>query len=99
MLQETSRSLPPLVLHPATFVLFLLLLRAMFKTPHSSGRLLLFIVWLRYVMQAYHEVTFISVGGVSINAIGSLLVCCAGGIVLAPRLMSLGRYPLILSLL
>jgi hypothetical protein len=99
MLEETSRSLPPLVLHPATAVLFLLLLRAMFKTPHASGRLLLLVLWMRYVMQAYHEVTFLTVGGVSINALGSLLVCCVGGIVLARQIRELPQYPLILSLL
>src|SRR5690349_2195049 len=68
MLEETSRALPSMVLHPVTAALFLLLVRAMMKTPHASGRLLLFIVWLRYVMQAYHELTYVSVGGISINA-------------------------------
>ena len=99
MLEETSRSLPPAVLHPATAILFLLLLRAVLKTPHASGKLLLVVVWLRYVMQAYHEITYISVGGVSINALASLAVCVIGGLVLARRLPELGRYPIILTLL
>jgi hypothetical protein len=65
--EEASRSLPGWALHPATAVLFLFMLRAAFKTPHASGRLLIAIVWLRYVMQAYHELTYLNVGGVSIR--------------------------------
>ena len=99
MLEEASRSLPPAVLHPATIILFILLVRAVLKTPHASGRLLIVIVWLRYVMQAYHEITYISVGGVSINALGSLAVCCAGAFVLRRQIGELGRYPIILSLM
>lgn len=98
MIEETSRSLPPLVLHPTTAVLLLLLIRAAMKTPHLSGRLLLSIVWLRYVMQAYHEWTYISVGGLSINAIASLAVCGAGGLLLMRRLPELLRFPVIATL-
>jgi hypothetical protein len=88
-----------MVLHPATLVLLLFLIRALFRTPHASGRLLLVSVWLRYVMQAYHEVTYLSVGGVSINALGSLAVCGAGGVVLWRRIADLRRYPVILCLM
>lgn len=98
MLEEASRALPPAALHPATAILFLLLMRAVLKTPHASGRLLIVIVWLRYVMQAYHEITYISFGGVSINALGSLAVCCVGAFVLRRQAGELGRYPIILSL-
>jgi hypothetical protein len=99
MLEVASPSLPPAVLHTATAVLFLLLLRAVMMTPHVSGRLLLVIVWLRYVMQAYHEITYTAVGGVSINALGSLAVCGVGAIVLARQLGGIGRFPIIISLL
>ncbi len=99
MLEEVSKSLPPAVLYPVTGVLFLLLIRAALKTPHTSGRLLLVIVWLRYVMQAFHEITYISVGGISINAMGSLIVCFVGVCLLAPQLKETGRYPVILALL
>jgi hypothetical protein len=99
VLQEASPPLPPMVLHPVTLVLLILLVRAVFKTPHASGRLLLISVWLRYVMQAYHEITYVSVGGVSINALGSLAVCCAGAFVLRRRVRDLFRYPVILGLM
>lgn len=99
MLEAVSPSLPPAVLHSATAVLFLLLLRAVLKTPHASGRLLLIIVWLRYVMQAYHEVTYTSFSGISINAVGSLAVCAIGAIVLARQLGGVTRFPIIVSLL
>lgn len=99
MLEAASPTLPPAVLHSATVILFLLLLRAVMMTPHASGRLLLVIVWLRYVMQAYHEITYTTIGGVSINALGSLAVCGIGAIVLARQLGGIGRFPIIISLL
>lgn len=99
MLEEASRALPPYALHPATAILFILLIRAIMKTPHASGRLLIVVVWLRYVMQAYHEITYISVGGASINALGSLAVCGVGAFVLRRQIGELGRYPIILSLI
>ena len=97
--EEASRSLPGWALHPATAVLFLFMLRAAFKTPHASGRLLIAIVWLRYVMQAYHELTYINVGGVSINALASLGVCLVGGIVLFRKLPEIGRFPVLILLM
>jgi hypothetical protein len=96
--EETSRSLPGWALHPATVVLFLFMLRAALKTPHASGRLLIAVVWLRYVMQAYHEFTYVSVGGVSINALASLGVCAVGALVLWRRLPELGRFPVLILL-
>jgi len=97
--EEASRSLPGWALHPATAVLFLFMLRAALKTPHGSGRLLIAIVWLRYVMQAYHEVTYLNVAGVSINALASLGVCLVGGIVLLRSLPELGRFPILILLM
>ncbi|MDP3495940.1 MAG: O-antigen ligase family protein [Hyphomonadaceae bacterium] len=98
MLEAASPSLPPAVLYPATVLLLVLLARAMGKTPHASGKLLLAIIWLRFVMQAYHEITFTSVGGVSINALASVTVCGIGGIVLFRQLPQLGRFPILLTL-
>lgn len=98
MLEAASPSLPPAVLYPVTALLLVLLARAMTKTPHASGRLLLAIIWLRFVMQAYHEITFTSVGGVSINALASVTVCAIGGIVLFRQLPQLGRFPILLAL-
>src|SRR5690606_13630060 len=79
-------------------VLFLFLLRALTRTPHASGKLLLAIVWLRYVMQAYHEYAYVTVGGVTINALVSVAVCCIGAAVLVKRLPDLARYPIFLAL-
>lgn len=99
LLEETSRSLPGWALHPATAILFILMVRAALKTPHASGRLLIVVVWLRYVMQAYHEITYVDIGGVSANAIVSLSVCLAGGIILFRRLSEIGRLPIIVMLM
>ena len=98
MIEAPSPSLPAAVLYPVTGLLFILLLRAMSKTPHASGKLLLAIVWLRFVMQAYHEITFTSVGGVSINAMASVGVCCVGGVILFRQTAQLTRFPIILTL-
>ncbi len=98
MLEEASRSLPPAVLYPVTALLFLTLLYAVSRTQHLSGKLLLIIIWLRYVMQAFHEITYTAIGGVSINAIGSVFVCCVGALVLYRELPKLRRLPIVLSL-
>lgn len=95
LLDESSRSLPAWALHPVTVVLLVLMLRAATKTPHASGRLLIVIVWLRYVMQAYHEFTYATFAGVSINALASVGVCLVGGALLFRRLPALGRFPLL----
>lgn len=99
LLEETSQSLPAWALHPATAVLFILMVRAALKTPHASGRLLIAVVWLRYVMQAYHELTYTSIGGVSVNAIASLGVCLAGGLILYRHLPELRRLPILVMLM
>jgi hypothetical protein len=99
MLEETSRSLPAWALYPATAVLFILMIRACLKTPHASGRLLIAVVWLRYVMQANHELTYTQVAGVSVNALASLGVCAVGGIVLFRRLPELGRLRILVLLM
>jgi hypothetical protein len=99
VLEEASPPLPPIVLYPATLIVFLLLVRVVFKTQHASGRLLLISVWLRYVMQAFHEITYQTVGGVSINALGSLGVCCIGAFILRERIAGIGRFPIILCLM
>jgi len=98
MLEEASRSLPPAVLYPVTALLFLTLLYTVSRTQHLSGKLLLIIIWLRYVMQAFHEITYTAIGGVSINAIGSVFVCCVGALVLYRELPKLRRLPIVLSL-
>jgi len=98
MLEAASPSLPAAVLYPVTALLLVLLVRAMGKTPHASGKLLLAIIWLRFVMQAYHEITFTSVGGVSINALASVAVCGIGGVILFRQLPQLGRFPILLAL-
>lgn len=98
MLEEASRALPPQVLYPVTALLFLMLLRAMGKTANASGKLLLAVIWFRYVLQAFHEITYVSIAGVSINAMVSLAVCGIGGIVLVRQLPMLGRFPVLLSL-
>ncbi len=98
MIEAVSPSLPAAVLYPVTGFLFILLLRAMNKTAHASGKLLLAIVWLRFVMQAFHEITFMSVGGVSINALASVGVCCVGGVVLFRQFSQLVRFPILLTL-
>jgi hypothetical protein len=100
MLDQTSRLLPGYALYPATFVLLIALLLAMRSTSLLSGRFLIAIVWLRYVMQAYHDITHAPLlGGASLNALVSVAVCIVGFFILARRIDVLGRLPFVLLLL
>lgn len=100
MIDQVSRQLPAFALYPATGILLVALLLAMRSVQPASGKFLLAIVWLRYIMQSFHEVTFApAIGGASWNAIASLLVCLAGFAIVFPRLRLISGFPFILSLI
>jgi hypothetical protein len=100
MLDQLSQPLPAAALYPATLILFVALIYAMSRTSHASGKFLIAIVWLRYVMQAFHEITYAQpFGGVSINALVSLGVCAVGAFMVWPRLGQVLRFPFVLALI
>lgn len=96
MIGEASRQLPLYALAPITAVLFAALLFAMRGVRPASGKFLMFIVWLRYVMQAFHTTTYQPIAaGASLNAVASLFVCVVGGVIIARRLRMLTAFPFI----
>jgi hypothetical protein len=100
MLDEGSRLLPAVALYPASLLAALALVYALTRTPHLTGRFLILIIWLRYMMQLFYEVTHPPVfAGLSVNAIASIGVCAIGAFVISHRLRAIGRFPIILLLL
>ena len=82
-----GRGLPLPVLAAATGVLAVLLLVGMMQMRSRAGRFLLFAVWARYILSAYHTFTFQKVAaGLSGNALGSLGVLGLGLLILDKRL-------------
>lgn len=101
-MEYASRALPGFILYPAIAALAFVLAFALWRTRFISGQFLIAIVWLRYVMQALHEITYTElVGGQSLNAIVSLGVCMVGGALFVfPRApMLVQRTPLVVALM
>ncbi|MEM7567611.1 MAG: O-antigen ligase domain-containing protein [Pseudomonadota bacterium] len=62
------------------------------RIPDLATRVLLLAVWLRYVLSAFHEITFDPlVAGFSINALASAGVALVGLALVEPRLLALKR--------
>jgi len=100
MLDEGSRLLPAAALYPVTALAVLMLGYALTRTKHLTGRFLIFIVWLRYMMQVFPDITHPpNYAGFSINALASLAVCAAGLFVVSHRLRVVGRMPIVLALM
>jgi hypothetical protein len=74
-----SPGLPGPVLYAATGVLAILLLFAVWRARSWSGRFIIFAVWARYIMSAYHQITFRPLfAGLSGNAVGSVAILGLG---------------------
>lgn len=100
MVDEGSRLLPAIALYPASLLAALALAYALTRTPHLTGRFLILIIWLRYMMQLFYDVTHPPIfAGFSLNAMVSIGVCALGVFVVAHRLRAIGRFPLVLLLL
>lgn len=91
MNESGAPSLPIPILGIAALVLLFFVARAFRSEPTTSGRFLIAVIWLRLIMQAFHPFTYQSVGGLSINAIVSLVVCAVGLWLYLPRLALLTR--------
>jgi hypothetical protein len=100
MLDEGARLLPAAVLYPTAALAVLMLGYALTRTQHVTGRFLIFIVWLRYMMQVFPDLTHPpDYAGFSLNALASLAVCGVGLFVVSHRLRVIGRMPVILTLM
>lgn len=72
-------ALPGLVLYGTTAALAALLIVALWKTRSWSGRFVIFAVWVRYILSAYHHITYQKIfAGLSGNALGSVAVVGLG---------------------
>lgn len=95
-----SRLLPAAALYPATALAVLVLCYALTRTKHLTGRFLIASIWLRYMLQVFHDVTHPPLyGGFSINALVSLGVCAVGLLIVSHRLRVIGRFPVVLALM
>jgi len=100
MVDQASRLLPAAALYPATIFAALALAYALTRTRHLSGRFLISIIWLRYMMQVFHDTTHPPIfAGFSLNALASLAVCAVGALVVSNRLRVLGRFPIVFALM
>lgn len=100
MIEASTRLLPSAALYPGAALGVLMLAYALTRTPHATGRFLIAIVWLRYMMQQFPDVTHPpDFGGFSLNALASLIVCSLGLLVVHRRLKVVARLPVVLTLL
>jgi hypothetical protein len=100
MIDEGSRLLPAAALYPTTALAVLMLGYALTRTRHRTGRFLILIIWLRYMMQVFPDVTHPpNFAGFSLNAWASLTVCGLGALVVSHRLRVIGRLPIVLALM
>ena len=83
-----GRALPMYAALPAAFASIVLMVLLWKSTKGRSTRFVLFAIWLRFILSAFHPITFQpSPVGLSWNALGSVLVCTVG-------LMTVRRRPL-----
>lgn len=87
---SSSPTLPDAVLHPATGFLALLLAFGLWRVKEPAARFVMIAMWLRYVLSAYHTITYQPVAaGLSVNALASVAVFAAGLAVARPSGWSL----------
>lgn len=99
-MEESTRLLPAAALYPTTALALLMLGYALTRTQHLTGRFLILIIWLRYIMQVFPDVTHPpNFAGFSLNAWASLAVCGLGFFVVSHRLRAIGRLPIVLTLM
>lgn len=79
-------SLPLPVLALATLLLAIPMVLALKKVRGYPARFVIFAIWLRYIMSAFHEITFSpAIAGLSWNAIGSVAIAGTGLLLVTPR--------------
>src|SRR5262245_47702155 len=85
-----SPSLPTPVLYAVSALLACVLIFQLWRTNNLSANFVLCAVWVRYMMSAFHQVTYSpSPLGLSWNALGSCAIFGAGLLVIDWRLFKL----------
>ena len=76
-------SFPLPILIAVSLLLAVPLYLAARRLEGDAARFLIGAIWLRYIMSVFHEVTFRPLlAGLSLNAVGSILVTAAGLVLL-----------------
>lgn len=100
MIDDGTRLMPAAALYPTAALAVLMLGYALTRTKHLTGRFLIGIIWLRYMMQVFPDITHPPiVGGFSLNALASLAVCTIGAVIVSGRARVLARLPVVLTLM
>jgi hypothetical protein len=93
-------TLPAYAALPALALFAVLLLHLASRPGSRAARYLVSVVWLRYVMSAFPAVSFIQIGGLTLNAIASVLVIAGSFFVVRKRnLLEPAMLPLALIIL
>jgi len=86
----SAPSLPAGVLYVAAAILTALLVWVFWRTKCRIANFILFAIWMRYMMSAFHEITFTaSPIGLTWNALGSSLIFCLGLLMIQPKALRL----------
>lgn len=86
MSSAASAALPQLALILSSAFLFCVLVLVLRRVKDRTARFVVVALWLRFMMGAYHHITYQPLlGGLSVNAIASVLVVAIGVWVVAPR--------------
>jgi hypothetical protein len=81
-----GRSLSPLILLPATAIFTVMLILVLRRTASRVAQFIVFALWLRWIMSAYHTMTLqSSPAGLSWNALGSVAIVGLGLTVIKGR--------------
>jgi hypothetical protein len=87
---NVAPSLPGSVLYPTTALLTCLLLWVFWRTKSRIANFMLFAIWMRYMMSAFHTVTYASSPlGMSWNALGSCAIFILGFLLVDTRMLRL----------
>ena len=85
-LVANGRALPYYASIPATLLALAMLFVALRSSQGRATRFVIFAIWLRFILSAFHPITFSSSPvGLSYNALGSIFICGFGLWVLRPR--------------
>lgn len=79
-------SLPLPILVLVTLLMAIPMVLALKKVRGYPARFVILAIWLRYIMSAFHEITFSpAIAGLSWNAIGSVAIAGTGLLLVTPR--------------
>ncbi|WP_156350157.1 O-antigen ligase family protein [Sphingomonas sp. Leaf20] len=103
-LVANGRALPYYASIPATLLALAMLFVALRSSQGRATRFVIFAIWLRFILSAFHPITFSSSPiGLSYNALGSIFICGLGAWVLKPRgMFDVGLvpfYPILLAVI